>query len=152
MGLSSTNTSTIEGLQVMDPDLPYLASEAAVDIDNLIDRSSEDLNAILRLANKLKNSIEVEDLSKPPKSLMDPITLTIVGEAFTASRADASSDVNNLLNETKKIAGVLANATGQSEPELINARDFCIALSKATMAYTISISDLQPSHPFRHFR
>lgn len=145
-------SSRNKGLRALDPDLPFLASEAAIDIDNLLSNRSEDLTAIRRLAERLNNSIEMGTAGSPPRSLMDPATLTVVGEAVAeALRRESSQKVEDLLREAAKIAMSLSSydSTKNNKIELELARDFCVALSRAVVAYRRSISDLRPPHPFR---
>ena len=138
-------------LRALDPNLPSLASEAAIDIDNLLSGGPQDLRAIQKLAERLKNTIELTDTADPPRSLMDPATLIILGEAIGEATKDRSlSKVEDLLKEASKISESLSRDDLEENPaELKQARDFCIALSRAAMAYHKSISDLRPSHPFR---
>lgn len=136
-------------LRVLDTDLPILASEAAIDIQNILSNESEDLTAIQRLAQRLKNSIEADTTGGSPHSLMDPATLSVLSEAMVQSvEGFASQSVEDLLREAFKIAGELSD-TKSNRPSLEQARDFCVALSRAAMAYHKSIRDLSPSHPFR---
>lgn len=138
-------------LRVLDTDLPILASEAAIDIQNILSNISVDLTAIRRLAQRLKNSIEADNAGGSPHSLMDPATLSVLSEAMVQSvEGFASQSVEDLLREAFKIAGELSIGDPKSNrPSLEQARDFCVALSRAAMAYHKSIRDLSPSHPFR---
>ena len=139
------------GLNAHDPDLPLLASEAAIDIDNLLAERSDDLSAIKRLAQCLKDSIEVGTPGSEPRALMDPATLSVLGEAVSGTVNGGSlKKLEDLLVKASQIAGTLSSDTPMENPnELRQARDFCIALSRLVMAYHKSIDDLRPSHPFR---
>jgi len=145
-------TQSNQGLCALDPNLPFLASEAAVDIDNLLsDRPPRDLAAMRRLAERLKNSVEKDTADGPLRSLMDPATLTVLGEAMgDAVRSQSLQTVEDLLEEAGKIAVSLSKEDPKENPqELEQARNFCVALSRAVMTYHKSIRDLRPSHPFR---
>ena len=48
-----------KSLQVLDTDLSLLASEAAIDIDNLLSNRAKDFKAMRDLAERLKNSLEM---------------------------------------------------------------------------------------------
>ena len=140
----------IKELRALDPDLPFLAAEAAVDIDNMLVGSSRDLRAVRRLAEQLKNSIRLSDTGGSPHSLMDPATLTVLGEAILQARRTSHSNMEDLLTEVVNIANKLSSEDPlKDREELELARAFCIALSQAAMAYGKSIRDLRPSHPFR---
>jgi hypothetical protein len=138
-------------LRALDPNLPFLASEAAVDIDNLLLHQSRELKSIRTLAKRLNNSIEAGTLDGPNHSLMDPATLTVLNEAFAEAFKSASLQrVEDLLGEAAKIARLLSSLEPENiSTELEKARDFCVALSRAAVAYRRSIKDVRPSHPFR---
>jgi len=140
-----------KGLRVLDLDLPFLATEAAIDIDNLLAKRSIEFTAIRLLADQLRNSIEISTTGEPPRSLMDPATLTILGEAVARAAGEGySKKVDDLLTEAVKISRELSSdEPTRNLKELERARDFCVALSTAVVAYHKSISDLTPQHPFR---
>lgn len=140
-----------KGLRALDLDLPFLATEAAIDIDNLISNRSKEMTSIRLLAEKLRNSVEVHSTGEPPSSLMDPATLTILGEAVARAAGEGySKKVDDLLTEAFNIGTELSSADPTKDIKALErARDFCVALSTAVVAYHKSISDLTPQHPFR---
>ena len=152
-------TSAIESssssceIRALDPDLPFLASEAAVDLANLRYGESQRMEAIRCLANRLKNSIKKDSSGTLCRSLMDPAALTIVGGAAAESGSgeDPSSlKVDDLLARAMGIAEFLTSEKMEEEHDkLEEAMNFCAALSRAAIAYRRSIRDLCPSHPFR---
>lgn len=145
---TATVTQGVQGLRALDPELPFLASEAAVDLDNLLANRARDFSAIQRLADRLK--ISVENSSSESARVMDPATLNLLDTAMVQSRAFASGKVADVLSQAAKIAGNLAAVDSSQNPaELEQARDFCVALSQAAASYRRSISDLRQSHPFR---
>ncbi|MEW6236897.1 MAG: hypothetical protein AB1656_16055 [Candidatus Omnitrophota bacterium] len=140
-------------LSALDHDLPFLASEAAIDIDNLLANRGSDLTAIRLLSERLKNSIKLETHDDAPCSLMDRATLIVLGEAIAKSSKNykAPLQIPQLLKEADGIANSLSkdNPT-ENQKELEAARDFCVALSRAAIAFQQSIFDLDiPPHPFR---
>jgi len=138
--------------RALDPELPFLASEAAVDLSNIISGNSEDIGAIRRLADRLRNSIKKSSSGEPSCSLMDPATLTILGGAAAElSSTDVPlRKVDDLLAKTLEIAEFLSSEEMlEKTDKLEQARDFCVALSRAAIAYRQTIRDLRPSHPFR---
>jgi hypothetical protein len=148
---TSEQNESRKGLRVLDLELPFLASEAAIDIDNLISNRSKELTSIRLLADQLRNSIEISSTGEPPRSLMDPATLTILGEAVARAAGEGySKKVDDLLTAAVKISTELSSDDPiKNIKELERARDFCVALSTAVIAYHKSISDLSPQHPFR---
>lgn len=138
-------------LRVLDPNLPFLASEAAIDLRNLLSRRPQDMTAIRNFAELLNNSIEFSTTGSPQRSLMDPVTETILGQAIgEAMKVQSLKNVDELLNEAAKVAKLLSSDNLAERPEeLSKAKDFCIALSRAAILYHKSINDVIPSHPFR---
>ena len=146
---SSTPGSEIHAL---DPDLPFLASEAAVDLANLRYGESRRMEAIHRLAERLRNSIKTDGSGALSRSKMDPAALAIVGGAAveSCSRDQSSWKVDDLLAKAMGIAEFLtSDKMEEDHGKLEEAMNFCAALSRAAIAYRRSIRDLRPSHPFR---
>lgn len=139
-------------IHALDPDLPFLASEAAVDLANLRYGNSRRMEAIRRLANRLKKSIKKDSSGMPSKSLVDPDALTVVGGAVveSISTAQSSEKIDDLLAKALEIAEFLSSENIQDDPiKMEEAMNFCAALSRVAIAYRRSIRDLSPSHPFR---
>ncbi len=142
-------------IRALDPDLPFLASEAAVDLANLRYGESQRMDAIVRLADRLKKSIKRDSSGAPSRSLVDPDALIILGGAVAESSSAAQSsekidDLDDLLARALGIAEFLSSENLQDNPtEVEEAMNFCAALSRAAIAYRRSIRDLRPSHPFR---
>lgn len=141
------------GLRALDPDLPFLASEVAIDIDNLLAGVSTDQKAMRLLAGQLLNSIEVDSAGGPPRSQMDMATLTVLGEAILdleTVEEHSLGKVEDLLTKASQIANILSGDNPESNrKDLEQALSFCVALSRAAAAYSESIRDLRPSHPYR---
>ncbi len=139
-------------IRALDPDLPFLASEAAVDLANLRYGESQRMDAIRRLADRLKKSIKKDSSGVPSRSLVDPDALIILGGAVaeSSSAAQSSEKIDDLLARALGIAEFLSSESMQDNPtEVEEAMNFCAALSRAAIAYRRSIRDLRPSHPFR---
>ena len=139
-------------IRALDPDLPFLASDAAVDLANLRYGKSQRMEDIHRLAERLRNSIKKDASGAPSRSLMDPAALTIVGGAAaeSGSRDQSSWKVDELLARAMGIAEFLGSEKiAEDHDKLEEAMNFCAALSRAAIAYRRSIRDLRPSHPSR---
>ncbi|MDI6735554.1 MAG: hypothetical protein QME42_05090 [bacterium] len=149
--MSSTTLSPKQGLRVLDPDLPFLAAEVAIDVDNLLAGTSEDQTAMRCLADKLLQSTELDSDSGTTRSQMDLATRTVLGEAVSETvKKESLKKIEDLLAKANQIAKVLVSDNPQNNREgLEQARNFCVALSRSAAAYSESIRDLRPSHPFR---
>lgn len=148
---TTTEPKEGRGLRALDPDLPFLAAEVAIDVDNLLAGRSDDRSAMQRLAGMLSRSIELGSSSAPPRFRMDLAAFSILSEAVSqSSGTETFKKMEDLLEKATKMAEVLDKGdprTGKAELE--QAGNFCVALSKAAAAYNESIRDLRPSHPFR---
>ena len=149
----SMERSINEGeIHALDPDLPFLASEAAVDLANLRYGDSQRMEAIRNLADRLKKSIKKDSSGVPSRSLVDPDALTVLGGAVVESifAGQSSKKIDDLLVRALEIAEFLSSENMQDDPtKMEEAMNFCAALSRAAIAYRRSIRDLSPSHPFR---
>jgi hypothetical protein len=149
----SMERSINEGeIHALDPDLPFLASEAAVDLANLRYGDSQRMEAIRNLADRLKKSIKKDSSGVPSRSLVDPDALTVLGGAVVESTfaGQSSKKIDDLLVRALEIAEFLSSENMQDDPaKMEEAMNFCAALSRAAIAYRRSIRDLSPSHPFR---
>ena len=82
-----TGGSVKKVMTTLDTDLPLLAAKAALELDRLKSGSNGGLDSVNELARLIKNSIDVSQGTQP-KPLMDPATITVVGQAFSISHED----------------------------------------------------------------
>ena len=152
MATPSTEINEREQLRVVDPDLPFLASRAAIELDNLLLGRSKTLISVIALATRLRNSFRLDANGGSPRSLVDPATLTVLGEAI--NRSTVHPPLTSVEDLIKKACAIADDLTKKTDPKddresLIWARAFCVALSHLASAYHKSIFDLRPPHPFR---
>ena len=141
-------------VNVLDPELPSLASNAAVELDLLINDEPTDLGAVRQLGERLNKSLD-----KPaPTSLcglhVDTETETILGQAFLQApeaKADSATILKELAHRTEEIARQLSSTALETERKtaLELPRAFCLALSQSAAAYRQSLMEIRPPHPFR---
>ena len=152
MNLCKEESHSGSEIDALDPDLPFLASEAAVDLANLRHGGPPHMEAIHELAERLKKSIKRDQAGVPSYTLIDPDTLTILSGALASSFSPPQpvKKINNLLSRALEIADFLSSVGNESDPaKLEEAMKFCAALSRATIALRRSMRELRPSHPFR---
>lgn len=139
-----------EKLYVLDPDLPILASDAAIALDDLLHKRHCNFKSVLSLAERLQKSFTIIPSNGQRSSLLDPATLAVLGEAINKSGPRVTK-IEDLIDKAFLIADVLMTKTNTSgnRKELEWARSFCVALSRLTSAYHKSVYDMRPSHPFR---
>jgi len=149
--LSTVRRPGLKGFSALDPGLPVLASEVAIDIDNILLGKSDDRTAMHFLAEKLSQAMEPDDADCHLPYRMDMATFTVLGDAISeAVWEKGSKDILALLEITNKIKAVLiSDQSSNNHSDLEKARSFCVALSRAAAAYSDSIRNLHPSHPYR---
>jgi hypothetical protein len=139
-------------VNVLDPDLSFLASEAAVEIDSFLNGNAEELASVTELAKRLQQSIDRPNNGQAARGLLaDTATETVLGQAMNlVDQQHPLKNVNELLARTEKIAEQLSNAaTTKQDKELRLSQAFCLALSRCAAAYRKSVHDLRQPHPYR---
>ncbi len=138
-----------EVLRVLDAGLPLIAAKAAVELDRFAADSTEELPSVGILAKLIENSVDAAQGSSP-KSLMDPSTITVMSYAIENSEWSSSSPpttVSELAKIALKIGKSLSNADSNSD--ISKLREFCVALSRCSANYRLSIFGTKAPHPFR---
>lgn len=134
-------------------DLPSLACEAAVEIDNLARGRNGDLSAVRALADTITKSVTVDQPSSPA-SLLNPTTAVVLRRAIGAvTGAGQPRKLDELLSKASEIAASLRSvaATPETPPmprTLEELRAFCVALSNSAAAARRPPIE-RPEHPFR---
>lgn len=138
-------------VNVLDPKLPWLASNAAVELDLLINGGETDLEAVKQLGERLRQTLNKPTADQPARGLqVDTETETILGQAFAQAGADPTTILGELFRRTEEIAGQLSSAAVGTERKALEwQRAFCLALSQSAAAYRQSIFDVRPPHPYR---
>ena len=139
-------------IDVLDPELPFLASQAAVELDSLIRGSRHDVTATRMLAARLRETIHDTGRSESVRELVaDTATVTVLGQALnTVDTTQQLSSLDELADRTDKIVNQLSEAIeGRPEGDVEWARAFCLALSRCAAAYRKSVYDLRQPHPYR---
>ena len=126
-----------EPLQVLDPFLPLLASEAALELDGiLLGQSLPDEPAARELAKLLSESFF--DAEAGSASFIDSSVLTIIGGAMKAARwsSAAIDTAAQFLSLGRELAGQLHAADAETDADVLKQlREFCIQLSRFAIHY-----------------
>lgn len=142
----------------LESDLPSLASQAAIELDNLILGRSSQVEAIRRLALRIGESVERDAEPASALSRLDPKTVVVIKRAIDdALRLNAPlTTVDELVHETGKIRERLERVSQNPQAlqqhgidSLKQMRAFCLALSRRASAHEQSMDDRKPPHPFR---
>lgn len=139
-------------INLLDSELPSLASQAAVEIDLILNGASIGIDSVKKLADRLMSTI-VDTGSVPAhKSFAaNTATVAVLGQAWNQSGSQQTiTDVEELGSKTAEIAEKLATVTSEHQDTgLLWMRAYCLALAKCAAAYRKSIFDIQRTHPFR---
>lgn len=137
-------------VSVLDPDLPSLATEAAVELDLLLNGVETTLSAVHQLGLRLKETTEPAGTEGTQALHVDTPTETLLGLAFTRLGDDPATVLGQLFDRTKEIAAQLSGAKQDAERKKLEwQRAFCLALSQLATAHRQFLFDLEPVHPDR---
>ena len=115
---------------ILDPEIPLLAAEAAVEIDKFLNNKSKKFTSLSRLKERMKN-ISFVDL--PTSSVIRRALAG--GRYFDFEREGRSKDIQFLLNEIlSTFEKVIENVEDVDRSELLKLEKFCISLSKILLA------------------
>jgi len=138
-------------MSVLDEDLSFLATQAALELDSLIEGKETELEAVSRLSSVMSSSFQSVQAEGHSLSL-DPATATILNRAFIDSNfANNLETVDELIQKSLELAKELASQTHPSKRngELARMKSFCMALARCSAAYRESILGHRSKHPYR---
>jgi len=135
-------------LTPLDPNLPLLASQAAIEIDRFIRQQQTDFIATKRLAVLLQNTVQRSPGPVVTFYLTDPTAVALMSTTFDLTKlAPQIRTVDELAMEASRIATSLETTEASDNPRALRA--FCAALSECAAVYIRSVHTQQPSHPYR---
>src|SRR5438477_8790423 len=85
-------------LRPLDPDLPLLAAQAAVELDAVRLAKSDSLEAFRELRDLLKNSFEIAT-GNAPKALVDPGTEAVLTHSLPAAKMKSPASRQELVQQ-----------------------------------------------------
>src|SRR5262245_44387035 len=138
-------------------DLPSVACQAALELDNLILGRTSTIPTVAELSARLSEEVpEVPDLNSP-LSLVDPSTVVALHGTIQETRlAVPSDDIVVLTRQAVEIARRLKAASDDPEgartrdlEELRKLKEFCLILSKRSAAASGDPDEARPPHPYR---
>lgn len=135
-------------VNALDPDLSSLASDAAVELDLLINGEPTVLDAVRQLGQRLQQSLDKPAPDQPASALhVDTETEMVLAQAFTRAGENPETILGQLLRRTEQIAERLSTASESDERESLNrSLAFCLALSQSAAAFRQLILDARPPH------
>ena len=141
----SDNAANLPAVSILDPDLPFLASRAAIELDNLLLAQPSSLSAVQDLGKRLREATELRTSGSDCRTLMDPPTVSAISDALSAVGSVSVKSLSELAAEAHKVAGDLQGCSPGQERQLIErARLFCLTLSQLATSYQQSVYDSDP--------
>jgi len=132
-------------LDAFDPELPFLASKAAVELDNLILGKPGDSHAVMTLAQHLQSCVERVPGTEEYRSLMDPATIIVFTGAVAASGIPKVQTFVDLARVAWQIANDLQSSDASCDT-LRRLRTFCVNLAKIAVAQERSRLEMHSRH------
>ena len=127
----------------LDSDLPFLASQAAIELDNLLLGKNVDLKAVKRLAQQLEDSTAQGVGTENRISLMDPATVSVFSNAISTSGMQEVKTLGELAGKAWQIARELQGSQEDSEKQrLQQLGTFCTHLARSAIAHERALYDL----------
>jgi hypothetical protein len=142
------SSKTTPKLRANDPDLPLLAAQAALELENFKTYGQSDFNAVKQLSFRLKNSFGT---GATKKALLESNTVSVVGRALNSSAWSGQiSTMDELNGQLWEIADKIEKLeTDPGNQPIDKIRDFCVALSECAASYRQTLHEARPPHPFR---
>lgn len=139
-------------MSVLDEDLSFLATQAALELDMLMEDKDCELEAVKRLSDVMNGSFRPFQPPTGQSSMLDPATATIVNRAFSDSDLAQLETVDELILKSLKLAEELASQVDPSRRNggLEKMKRFCIALARCSSAYRETVLGHRTKHPYRN--
>ena len=128
-------------LSVSDPGLSFLASQAAIELDNHLLGKDVEFKAVKQLAARLECSTEEISGTGSRKPLMDTATVVVFSNAIAASGMPAKS-LAELAQKASEIASALQDSNLERS-DIERMRAFCNCLARSVLAHEQSLYDMQ---------
>ncbi len=144
MSCMPENHCVDDPLSVSDPDLSFLASQAALELDNHLLGKKVEFKSVKWLAARLECSTEEIGGTEARKPLMDTATVVVFSNAIAASGMHVSS-LADLAKQAWEIANTLRDSSlvSRDSKEIKRMRAFCNHLARSVIAHERSLYDMQ---------
>lgn len=134
----------------LESDLSFVASQAAIELDNHLLGRGGQFVAVGQLADYLRASTETGAGVARTMSLLDPQAVEVVSRAIDASGEQTIKTLEDLQSHAGRLATELGNMKGDGDGSKIERlRDFCVSLSQVATAHQQAMLDLESTHPDR---
>lgn len=123
-------------LDARDPNLAFLASKAAIELDRLRQGRPKGFAAVGELAQRLRNSTTGVAADSEPTALWNPTTISLIHSAIRAEGSRKVSSLSDLVREALDVADQLESARNERSDisTIERLRSFCIGLANSAIA------------------
>ena len=141
----TTPVHTTRGaFRATDREIPFLAAQAALELDLLAKKKERSLKHVQKLADLFAR----ED--KPVAEFYDPVTSGVVSRALCTYFEPQVDSLTDFATRNREIGEILHKAArGDAEPPIDRLRDFCLAISRFSSASQSDVHGNRERHPFR---
>jgi hypothetical protein len=147
--MTTTTTLPNRRLRPLDPNLPLLAAQAAVELDAVRLSKGEKLEAFKELRDLLENSFIASSGNKH-RHLVDPGTEAVLTYSLSAARMKPADTREELVEQAWELLQNMITLEEKREATAIESlRDFCVALSERAAAYRDSFEEVRRVPPYR---
>jgi len=124
-------------LSAADPNLAFLASRAAIELERILQDKPMGIKAIGELASLLKQSASQAPGATEPIRLWDPATVSLIRNAIATAGFSQIATIDDLMSRAVSIAEELATSAAPSEDkaDIRRLRSFCIGLANSAVAH-----------------
>lgn len=136
----------------LNPDLPFLAANAALELDNILNNTGSSLSYVEKLERMLESSAREQKIAGGrARLLVDPVSSNILSRALAASHQSDPGTLQDLAKAISVLSGYikLLRASNLAKDNIASLRDFCVALSTYASASRKTIYGKEPAHQFR---
>ena len=134
--------------------LPFLASQAAVELDCMSYGDDIEPAAVYALAELLEKRVKNGNGSSTTRSI-DPSSAAILRQAYSSSygrhlteSGEIQRTTGELADELRKVADQVRTAL-EDHDSLERLRKYCLDLSEAAQSYRSNVFAPRPVHPYR---
>ena len=139
-------------LRFADPELPTLATRAAVELDTLRRGRDGSMQHVLRLSQLLRNSLEPNVESSPAhvSCLMDPSTIVLVARALHQAGENPGPTTREICELTEAVADKLEQIAFKNDKDSAKElQHFCVELARGVANRRKIYRSDPASQPFR---
>ena len=135
--------------RVTDPEFPFIAANAALEVDNLINGRRGEVPNLKKLSELLKNAaFRTEQSTKQLKNIMDPVSVDVFQRALFESHNCHLASIQDLAAKAAEVASELESAPTK-EDMLDIIKRFCLELSRLSLATRYTMQQSRSENPFK---